>query len=282
VLARAASKSRFSEASLAISLGRFQILREPGDALAHFVVRQRLRPTVVARQVVAVPLGADAMNLADQPAANRVHGVVVQNAVVPLMSRGQDLAQLLGEAGHLLAFVNAVAHQFFGQHVLAGFHGFDGHRSVQVQRQRDHDALDLRVLEQIVIVLVVDFDVLAGFVLGLPAIFFHQATADLEGVFAGMIAVEGAVDVVGPDIGDRDHLDVAGRDGSQQHVAFVAGADHSHAQRVGHRGFVAEIRGAQSRARHGAGGDAGFEEIAPRDADCVLEIPLADGLFFRT
>ena len=103
---------------------------------------------------------------------------------------------------------------------------------VQVQRQRDDHRFDVRVVEQLVIVLVVDLDVLAGFVLALPAVLGHQAAADLERAFAGVIAVERAVDVVGANVGDRHDLDIAGRDGADQHVAFVAGADDADAQRI--------------------------------------------------
>ena len=90
------------------------------------------------------------------------------------------LFSCLRDAGHLLALVDAVAHQLFGQHVLAGLHGLDGHRRVQVQGQRDDHGLDVGVLEQIVIILVVNLDVLAGFVLALPAILGHQAAADAQ------------------------------------------------------------------------------------------------------
>ena len=52
----------------------------------------------------------------------------------------------VGHAGHLLALVDAVAHQLLGQHVQAGLHGGDGRRGVQVQRQGDDHRLDAVVL----------------------------------------------------------------------------------------------------------------------------------------
>ena len=91
-----------------------------------------------------MPLGADVMDVADQAAPDRVDRVVVQNAVMPLMADGQDLVRLLGDAAHFLALGHAVGHQLFGQHVLAGLHGLDGHRGVQVQRQGDDHRLDVR------------------------------------------------------------------------------------------------------------------------------------------
>ena len=46
------------------------------------------------------------------------------------------------------------------------------------------------------------------------------------------VAVERAVDVVGPDVGDRHDVDVVGIERADQHAAFVAGADDADAQRV--------------------------------------------------
>ena len=89
-----------------------------------------------------MPLGADVVQLAQQPLADHVDRVVVQDVVVPLMAGGQQQLGLLGHAGHLLALVDAVAHQLFGHHVQAGLHGGDGRRGVQVQRQGDDHRLD--------------------------------------------------------------------------------------------------------------------------------------------
>ena len=63
-------------------------------------------------------------------------------------------AGLLGHAGHLLALVDAVAHELLGQHVQAGLHGGDGRRGVQVQRQGDDhafEAVGLGVLDQFLV-----------------------------------------------------------------------------------------------------------------------------------
>ena len=45
--------------------------------------------------------------------------------------------------------------------------------------------------------------------------------------------------------------------------------------------LVAEVHRAQARARDGAGGDAGFEEIAARDADGVLKVCLGRRPFLQ-
>ena len=264
------------------SFCRIALLLQAGEPLLHGFIRQRHRPTVVARQVAAVPLGPNAVDLADQAAPNRIHRVVVQDAVVPLVARGQDLVVLLGKAGHLLALVNAVPHQLLGEHVLAGRHGLDRHRRVQVQRQRDHHGLHVLVGQQVVVVLVVDLHVFAGFVFALPVVLRHQPAACVQRAFAGVIAVESAMDVVRADIRDGHDLDVAGRDRAEQHVAFVASADHADAQRILDRGLVAKVHRAQTHARNGSGGDARFEEVAPGDADRAFEVFLADGFFFRT
>ena len=102
----------------------------------------RLLPAIVARQVAAVPLGADVVQLAQQPLADHLDRVVVEDVVVPLVAGGQEQLGLLGHAGHLLALVDAVAHQLLGQHVQAGLHGGHGRRGVQVQRQGDDHRLD--------------------------------------------------------------------------------------------------------------------------------------------
>ena len=62
----------------------------------------------------------------------------------------------------------------------------------------------------------VDLDVLACFVLALPAVLFHQSATDLVGRGAVVVAVEGAMYVVGTDVGDGRDLDEAGVDGAQQ------------------------------------------------------------------
>ena len=106
----------------------------------------RLLPAIVARQVAAVPLGADRVQLAQHALANQLHRVVIQNVVVTLVTGGQEQLALLGHPRHLLALVDAVAHQLFGNHVQAGLHGGNGRGGVQVQRQGDDHRLDAVLL----------------------------------------------------------------------------------------------------------------------------------------
>ncbi len=132
---------------------------------------QRRLPTVVAGEVAAVPLGADVVQLAQQPLAEQFHRVVVEDAVMALVAGGQQAIGLLGRQGHLLALVDGVAHELLGDDVQPGLHGGDGHRGVQVQRQGDDHRFQLvvlGVLDQLLVV-AVDLDFLAGGVFGLPA-----------------------------------------------------------------------------------------------------------------
>ena len=116
------------------------------------------------------------MHVAHQTTLERVDGVVVQNAVMALVAGGQQLFSLCRNAGHVLALVYAMGHQLFGEHVLAGLEGLDGHLVVQVQWQGDDHPFDVLVGQQFFVV-VVNLDVLASFVLGLPTVLLHQAHA---------------------------------------------------------------------------------------------------------
>ena len=60
------------------------------------------------------------MQLAQQPPANHVHGVVVQHAVVPLVTDRQEQVLLLGFTDHLLAGGHGACHELFGQHGEGG------------------------------------------------------------------------------------------------------------------------------------------------------------------
>ena len=55
--------------------------------------RHRLLPTVLARQIAAVPLGADVVQIAQHAAPDRVDRVGVEDVVVPLVAGGQDAAR---------------------------------------------------------------------------------------------------------------------------------------------------------------------------------------------
>ena len=125
-----------------------------------FAVRQPSRPPASlasnyrARQIAAVPLCANVVQLPEQPPLDQMHGVVVEHAVMTLMPGGQIAIVGRGHTCHLLARADVVGHQLLGQHVLAGLHGRDGDRRVQMQRQRDDHRLDVGILQQVLVVLV--------------------------------------------------------------------------------------------------------------------------------
>ena len=137
----------------------------------------------MAGQVAAVPLGADVVQLAQQPLADHLDRVVVEDVVVPLVAGGQQEIGLLGHAGHFLALVDAVGHQLLGHHVQAGLHGGDGRRGMQVERQGDNHRLDAVVfgLRDQFMIRPIDLDVLLRLGFALPAVDAHQAGAGLSG-----------------------------------------------------------------------------------------------------
>ena len=211
-----------------------------------------------------MPLGADVVQVAKQAAADHRDGVVVKDVVVPLMAGGQEEIGLGRHAGHLLALVDAVAHQLLGHHVQAGLHGGNCGGGVQMERQGDNHRLDavlFRMGEQFLIG-GVNLDVLFRFRVALPTVDAHQAGAGLVGLGAVVVAVECPPDVVGADVGDGLDGDELRIDGPQQHAPFVAGADHADAERLGQRGVVVEVQWPQAVARSGVALNRLVEQIA--------------------
>ena len=181
------------------------------------------------------------MQLSEEPSpADRVHGIVVEHAVVPLVAGGEDLARLPRDAAHLLAFMDGVAHQLLGEHVLAGPHRLDRRLGVEMEGQGDDHGLDI-IVGQEVFVGSVDLHLLAGLVLARPLVLRHQARTGGIGTGAGDVTVKRAEDVVGADVGDRDNVEVVGIVGAQEHAALVARAENAHAERVAHALAVAEV-----------------------------------------
>ena len=209
------------------------------------------------------------MQLADQAALDNVDGVVVQNAVMTLMARRQMQLLLLRDAAHALALTDGLAHQLFGQHMLAGFHRFDGDRVMQMQGEGDDHALDLRIFEQF-FVIDVDLHMVFGGVFGLVAVFLHQARASHHRARRALVAVEGAVHVVRADVGDGDDVDVVRVERADKDTPFIAGADDGDRQRVLHLA-VAEVKRAEARSGNDPGGDAAEhavidDVVVPHDA----------------
>ena len=127
---------------------------------------------------------------------------------MPLVPDRQIAPGLLGDAGHLLALVDRLAHELLGHHVQALLHRGDGHGGVQVQRQGNDDGLDAvapGVGEQL-LVAAVNLHATLRFAFALPAVAGHETRAGGHAV----IAVEGAELVVGADVRDRLHLEEMG------------------------------------------------------------------------
>ena len=129
--------------------GRVQLSLETVELVDDLVDRpftagKRHLPTIAAWQIAAMPLGTNVVQLSEQAETQQVHCVVIQHAVVALVSGGQMQAGLFGDAGHGFALGHVVRHQFFGQHMLAAHHGLDGDGSVQEERQCDNDRFNAR------------------------------------------------------------------------------------------------------------------------------------------
>ena len=165
--------------------------------------------------------------------------------------------------------------------MLAGPHRLDRRLGVEMEGQGDDHGLDI-VVGQEVFVGTVDLHLLAGFVLARPLVLRHQARTSGIRAGAGDVAVKRAEDVVGADVGDRDHVEVVGIVGAQKHASLVARAENAHTERVAHALAVAEVDRSQARTRGEARGERAGEKISPRDVDGVGKILLADRfLIFR-
>ena len=105
-------------------------------------------------------------------------------------------------------------------------------RWCRCKRQGDDHRFDVRVVEQRVVAVGVDLDVLLGRAAIGPAfalVDFEQARPGGVRARRVPVAVERAVEAVGPDVGDGDDVDVVGIERADQHAAFVAGADDADA-----------------------------------------------------
>ncbi len=232
-----------------------------------------------------MPLGANVVQLAEQPPADHLDRVVVKDVVVTLVPGGQEEIGLRRDAGHFLALVDAVGHQLLGHHVQTGLHRGDGRRGVQKQRQGDDyrlDAVFFGVGDQL-LVAAVNLDVLLRLGLGFPGVDAHQARAGLVGVGAVVIAVERPPHVVRADIGNRLHGDELRIDGPQQHAPLVAGADHADAKGLRQRGVVVEVQRPQAVARADLRLDRLLQQVTADQlaADGGAEVLFSDRSIFR-
>ena len=192
-----------------------------------------------------MPLGSDVVQLSEHSPADQMHCVVVENTVVALVAGGQVqrfarwTLQFLGKTRHDLALSDIVGHEFLGKDVLTFHHRLDGNRSVQVQWQGDDDRFDAIVVEQSLdapVGRIVNLDIPASFFLSGVLVLFDQ-TRSRRG---GPVAVERAVDAVGPNIGNGRDLDVLRGTTADKYVAFITRADDANSDRIG-KLFVSEV-----------------------------------------
>ncbi len=225
-----------------------------------------------------MPLRSDRVHLANQPRfAERVNGIVIEHAVVPLMPGRQEAVRLGGHPAHLLALMDAVPHELFGEHMLARPHRLDGGNRMQMQRQGDHHRLDLVIGEEF-FVGPVNLDILAGLIFGGPAILLHQPRTNLIRAGARHIAMKRTEHVVRPNVGDGFDLHVLRVVGAQEHAALVSCADHTHPHRISDFGSVAEVKRTEANTTGDSCSHCPREEITPRHRNRVGEVGSSDCL----
>ena len=132
-----------------------------------------------------------------------------------------------------------MGHEFLGKYVLAFHHRFDCNRCVQVQRQGDDDRFNAVVVEQSLdapVGRIVNFDIPSSFFLSGILVLLDQPRA----CRGGPVAVESAVDAVGPNIGNGRDLDVLGGTSADKYVAFITRSDDADSDGIG-KLFVSEV-----------------------------------------
>ena len=224
-------------------------------------------------RVVAVPQGADVLDVADDAGVHDFERVGVQHRVVPLVADRQDDVVVLGRLDHRLTFGDVVGHELFAQHVLAALHALDGHRRVQVQGQGDHDRFD--------VLLVVEH---------LPVVFVEVLVADLGRAGLAVVvdealaerhlgvAVQDALLVERPDVARGDELDELRIVLADEDAALVAAADDRRLDRLAAETLVAEVDAGRQWDRGGRAG-GGADERAAVDATAGrVEVLAADVL----
>ena len=175
---------------------------------------------------------------------------------------------LVGGADHLLALADVPGHQLFAQHVLARLQGIDGHRGVQVQRQGDDHRLDAPCPPGASCNRRTGGSWTASVAVDVP-----EALARARRV----LAVEDALLVRRPNVGDSDEFQVIRIVLADQHAALVAAADQADLDRIALRFLVAEISGRGDR-QHRSSGEHAFHEIPAVQglgADDTLEVRFA-------
>ena len=141
-----------------------------------------------------------------------------------------------------------------------------------MQRQGDDHALHVRVRKQLLIAIVVDLDCAAGRRFVRIAVFVDQTRAGGQGTGAGGVPMKCAVNVVGPDIGNCDDLDIVGVDRPHQHAPLIAGTDHTDADRVADAAAVTEVNRAEADTADHTCSHTTAEQVATTEGRAVFPV----------
>ena len=163
------------------------------------------------------------VDFAQQAPLDQVDRVVIENAVVTLVTDRQCHTGLFGNASHQFALGDIVSHQFFAQDVLARLHCGDRHRSMQKQRRGDDNGVNVRIFNRFAPI-GVPFDLSSFFVV--PAVNFFQTGPSFDRVTRRPVSLHRSVETGRANVADRFDFDVLGTDRAHQHVTFVTGANH--------------------------------------------------------
>ena len=123
------------------------VVQAPVDAALEFR-RGHFPPPVV----VAVPVVADAHDLADRPVVHEFHRLHVLGVVQPLLADHEDAVPFLPGAVHGAQLLGRMGHRLLTEGVLPGGQGVDGHLRVHGERRADDDALHFLVLQELPVI----------------------------------------------------------------------------------------------------------------------------------
>ncbi len=91
-----------------------------------------------------MPLSSNELDVPQQAHPCQVGGVVIQHAVMTLMTYGQHESIFFRRADHLFALGDILRHQLFAQDMQSGFHALKCNGGMLNQRYRDHDGLNIQ------------------------------------------------------------------------------------------------------------------------------------------
>jgi len=211
-----------------------------------------------------VPIGTDELDVAEKPGFDKIVCVLVQDTVVPLVADGEELFGLFGDLDHILALGNVVGHQLLAEDMLTGPHGFDRNRGMLVERDGDHNRLNVLVFQELSVIFV-DLDFLGR---------FRAELVDESDTVFVTVTIESPTAVVGPQISDSHDIHESGGVLGDENGTFISRPDESDADRIPLDFVVPEIGSSETGDSHGGT----FHKGATADsADGCVVVFLADG-----